>query len=83
MDWLFLDAGVVNGVCREIPEWGHRGREEKTVERRAYFGVKTVERVIEFECVNNREKQMWIEGIQQLLNSLETGSLVFCGNIRV
>ncbi|CAH2077149.1 unnamed protein product [Thlaspi arvense] len=73
---------VVNGVCREIPEWAHRGRVEKMVERRAYFGVKTVERVIEFECVNKREKQMWIEGIQQLLNSLETGSLVFTGNIR-
>ncbi|KAL1210298.1 VAN3-binding protein [Cardamine amara subsp. amara] len=67
---------VVNGVCRDIPEWAHRGRVEKMVERRAYFGVKTVERVIEFECVNKREKQMWIEGIQQLINSLETGSSV-------
>ncbi|ESQ53885.1 hypothetical protein EUTSA_v10025284mg [Eutrema salsugineum] len=72
---------VVNGVCRDIPEWTHRGRVENMVERRAYFGVKTVERVIEFECVNKREKQMWIEGIQQLLNSLETGSLVYTGNI--
>ncbi|CAD5329771.1 unnamed protein product [Arabidopsis thaliana] len=67
---------VVNGVCRDIPEWAHRGRADKMVERRAYFGVKTVERVIEFECGNKREKQMWIEGIQQLLNSLEIGSSV-------
>ncbi|EOA16698.1 hypothetical protein CARUB_v10004890mg [Capsella rubella] len=67
---------VVSGVCRDIPEWAHRGRVEKMMERRAYFGVKTVERVIEFECGNKREKQMWIEGIQQLLNSLEIGSSV-------
>ncbi|KAJ0251940.1 Phosphoinositide binding protein [Hirschfeldia incana] len=71
---------VINGVCRDIPEWDYRGgRVDKMVERRAYFGVKTVERVIEFECVNKREKQMWIEGIQQLLSSLETGSIVFTG----
>ncbi|CAN6985148.1 unnamed protein product [Brassica rapa subsp. trilocularis] len=71
---------VVNGVCRDIPEWAYRGgRVEKMVESRAYFGVKTVERVIEFECVNKKEKQMWIEGIQQLLSSLETGSIVFTG----
>ncbi|XP_010447344.1 PREDICTED: VAN3-binding protein-like [Camelina sativa] len=67
---------VVSGVCRDIPEWAHRGRVEKMVERNAYFGVKTVERVIEFECGNKREKQMWIEGTQQLLNSLEIGSSV-------
>ncbi|KAH0940853.1 hypothetical protein HID58_000490 [Brassica napus] len=73
-------GGVVNGVCRDIPEWAYRGgRVEKMVESRAYFGVKTVERVIEFECVNKKEKQMWIEGIQQLLSSLETGSIVFTG----
>lgn len=71
-----FDVGIVNGVCRDIPEWADRGRIDKMVERRAYFGVKTVERVIEFECVNKREKQMWIEGIQQLLNSIETGSSV-------
>ncbi|CAN8327064.1 unnamed protein product [Cochlearia groenlandica] len=67
---------VVNGVCRDILEWAERGRVEKMGEQRAYFGVKTAERVIEFECVNKREKQKWVEGIQQLLNSLETGTCV-------
>lgn len=54
---MFLDVGVVNGVCWDILEWVYRGgRVEKMVESRVYFGVKIVERVIEFECVNKKEK---------------------------
>ncbi|KAG5244262.1 VAN3-binding protein [Salix suchowensis] len=36
-------------------------------ERRAYFAIKTAERVIEFECCK-ADKQMWTEGIQHMLN---------------
>ncbi|XP_010526173.1 PREDICTED: VAN3-binding protein isoform X2 [Tarenaya hassleriana] len=61
---------VVNGICRDIPKWPERGQEQN-VERKAYFGIKTAERVIEFECGSKNEKQMWVQGIQQLLNSLE------------
>ncbi|XP_065850621.1 VAN3-binding protein [Euphorbia lathyris] len=58
---------VVSGVYDDIPGWP--GREtEYCKEQRAYFGIKTAERVIEFECKSTGDKQMWTEGIQHILN---------------
>ncbi|CAA0841459.1 Plant protein of unknown function (DUF828) with plant pleckstrin homology-like region [Striga hermonthica] len=54
---------VVSGVYSDIRAWP--GRE---TEMSSYFAVQTEERVIEFECKSKGEKQMWVEGIQQLLH---------------
>ncbi|CAK9166091.1 unnamed protein product [Ilex paraguariensis] len=59
--------GVVSGVYRDIPAWP-RGEWQDSNEQRAYFGIKTADRVIEFECRNKGDKQMWIEGIQHMLH---------------
>ncbi|KAK6912732.1 VAN3-binding protein-like, auxin canalization domain, partial [Dillenia turbinata] len=56
---------AVSGVYSSISPWP--GREEETGEKRAYFGVKTSDRIIEFECRSKDEKQMWIDGIQYML----------------
>uniref|UniRef100_A0A5B7AWN4 PH domain-containing protein n=1 Tax=Davidia involucrata TaxID=16924 RepID=A0A5B7AWN4_DAVIN len=58
---------VVSGVCCDIQAWTGRESEESN-EQRAYFGIKTVDRIIEFECRSKGDKQMWIVGIQQMLN---------------
>ncbi|CAK9166095.1 unnamed protein product [Ilex paraguariensis] len=58
---------VVSGVYRDIPAWP-RGEWQDSNEQRAYFGIKTADRVIEFECRNKGDKQMWIEGIQHMLH---------------
>ncbi|XVE97567.1 hypothetical protein REPUB_Repub03eG0030600 [Reevesia pubescens] len=58
---------VISGVHNDIPAWPRRGREENA-EQRAYFGIKTADRIIEFECRNKDDKQMWTDGIQHLLN---------------
>ncbi|CBI20866.3 unnamed protein product, partial [Vitis vinifera] len=58
---------VVSGVYCDIPAWPGREREESS-EQRAYFGIKTDDRIIEFECRNNSDKQMWAEGIQYMLH---------------
>ncbi|KAL6344547.1 hypothetical protein AAG906_002452 [Vitis piasezkii] len=58
---------VVSGVYCDIPAWLGREREESS-EQRAYFGIKTDDRIIEFECRNNSDKQMWAEGIQYMLH---------------
>lgn len=58
---------VIAGVYSEITAWFGREREESD-EQRAYFGIQTADRIIEFECRNKGEKQMWVEGIQQMLH---------------
>ncbi|XP_057959724.1 VAN3-binding protein [Malania oleifera] len=57
---------IVSGVYSDIPAWP--GREEESSEQKAYFGIKTAYRVIEFECRNKGDKQMWIDGIQNMLH---------------
>lgn len=66
--------GVVLDVCSEIPAWagrevedgshghGHGGRS-----RRGYFGIRTVERLIEFECRSRHEQHKWVQGITEML----------------
>uniref|UniRef100_A0A0E0JFZ9 K Homology domain-containing protein n=1 Tax=Oryza punctata TaxID=4537 RepID=A0A0E0JFZ9_ORYPU len=49
---------VVLDICSEIPAWAGREVEEGS-HRRGYFGIKTVERVIEFECRSKFEQHKW------------------------
>ncbi|KAF4351418.1 hypothetical protein F8388_001038 [Cannabis sativa] len=58
---------VVSEVRCDIPAWPGREKDSDK-ESKAYFGIKTVERTIEFECKNKEEKLMWTEGIQHILN---------------
>ncbi|KAL2927018.1 VAN3-binding protein [Bienertia sinuspersici] len=58
---------IVTGVYSDIPGWLGREQEEDN-EQRAYFGIQIADRVIEFECKNKGERQMWTDGIQYLLN---------------
>lgn len=60
-----LTAGVVTGVYGDIPAWPRK--EDVGSELKAYFGIKTPDRIIEFECKSNNDKQMWTEGIQHML----------------
>ncbi|KAJ0964947.1 hypothetical protein J5N97_026085 [Dioscorea zingiberensis] len=59
---------VVVDVCSDISAWPGREFGDGS-NKKAYFGIKTPERLIEFECKSKVEKQMWVEGIQQMLNS--------------
>ncbi|KAK9102784.1 hypothetical protein Sjap_020038 [Stephania japonica] len=56
---------VISDVHYDILPWMQRESEES--ERKAYFGIKTVDRLIEFECRSKFEKQMWTDGIRQML----------------
>ncbi|XP_021745478.1 VAN3-binding protein-like isoform X2 [Chenopodium quinoa] len=58
---------TVSGVYSDVLAWSGREREDNS-EQKAYFGIQTADRVIEFECKNKGEKQMWTDGIQNLLN---------------
>ncbi|KAG8375577.1 hypothetical protein BUALT_Bualt10G0115000 [Buddleja alternifolia] len=57
---------VVSGIYSDIPAWP--GREIESKEKMAYFAIQTADRVIEFECRSKGDKQMWVEGIQQMLH---------------
>lgn len=63
---VFQITGVVTGVLNDIPAWPGREREDSG--EKAYFGIVTADRVVEFECKSKGDKQMWTEGIQQMLN---------------
>lgn len=65
-NYAISDAGVVSSVYADIPAWP--GREAESAEQMAYFAIQTADRVIEFECRNKGDKQMWAEGIQYLLH---------------
>ena len=59
-------ADIVTGVSGDVPAWPGREKENSS-ERKAYFGIKTVDRIIEFECESKNDKDIWIEGIQYML----------------
>ncbi|CAD5186482.1 unnamed protein product [Musa acuminata subsp. malaccensis] len=53
-------------VCANIPAWPGREVEDGS-DQRAYFGIRTPERLIEFEC-KKCDEGIWIEGIRQMLD---------------
>ncbi|GMH18838.1 hypothetical protein Nepgr_020679 [Nepenthes gracilis] len=58
---------VVVAVCKDMPAWPGRHLLEGG-ENRRYFGLKTLMRgVVEFECRNQREYEIWTEGASRLL----------------
>ncbi|RZR95554.1 hypothetical protein BHM03_00024414 [Ensete ventricosum] len=59
---------VIVEVCKGIQAWPGRHLLEGGEQRR-YFGLRTAEqRIIEFECRNRREHDMWTQGVSRLLN---------------
>lgn len=61
----FVDFVV--DVVKDIPAWPGRHLLEGGEDRR-YFGLKTLLRgVVEFECRNQREYEMWTQGVSKLL----------------
>ncbi|CAA2941929.1 VAN3-binding -like [Olea europaea subsp. europaea] len=58
---------VVLEVLKDIPAWPGRHLLEAGEDRR-YFALKTVARgVVEFECKNQREYDIWTQGVSRLL----------------
>ncbi|OEL27571.1 VAN3-binding protein [Dichanthelium oligosanthes] len=57
---------VVLDVCSEIAAWAGRELEDGS-HKRGYFGIRTVERVIEFECRNKYDQHKWVQGITEML----------------
>ncbi|KAK5825111.1 hypothetical protein PVK06_019915 [Gossypium arboreum] len=49
--------GLISGVHSDIPAWLKRKRGDNA-EQSAYFGIKTGERIIGFECKTKGDKQM-------------------------
>ncbi|XP_019432525.1 PREDICTED: VAN3-binding protein-like isoform X2 [Lupinus angustifolius] len=59
---------VVLGVIKDMPAWPGRHLLEGG-ENRRYFGLKTVMRgIVEFECRNQREYDVWTQGVARLLS---------------
>ncbi|GMN46766.1 hypothetical protein TIFTF001_015945 [Ficus carica] len=59
---------VVLEVIKDMPAWPGRHLLEGG-ENRRYFGLKTVARgVVEFECRNQREYDIWTQGVSRLLS---------------
>lgn len=55
-------------VCKDVPAWPGRYLFEGGEQRR-YFGLKTSNRgVVEFECKNKREYEIWTQGVSSLLS---------------
>ncbi|KAL5702202.1 hypothetical protein ACHQM5_027447 [Ranunculus cassubicifolius] len=59
---------IVLEVCKEMPAWPGRHLLEGG-EHRRYFGLKTENRgLVEFECRNQREYDIWTQGVSRLLS---------------
>lgn len=65
---LCVFADVVVEVYKDVPAWPGRHLFEDG-EKRRYFGLKTeIRGVVEFECKNQREYEMWTQGVSRLLS---------------
>lgn len=61
-------ADVVLDVCKDMPAWPGRHLLDGGEQRR-YFALKTESRgVVEFECKNQREYDIWTQGVSRLLS---------------
>lgn len=58
---------TVLGVLDDIPAWPGRENLDGAEERR-YFGIKTDHGVMELECKNEANHQLWTQGISRLLS---------------
>lgn len=65
LSYTFPAAGIVSGICSDVPAWA--GRETEGKEKMAYFSIQTADRIIKFECRNKEDKKMWVEGVQSML----------------
>ncbi|KAF2284303.1 hypothetical protein GH714_020350 [Hevea brasiliensis] len=65
------EKNVVLEVIKDIPAWPGRHLLVGGEDRR-YFGLKTLLRgVVEFECLNQKEYDMWTQGVSRLLAMAE------------
>ncbi|KAJ0581432.1 putative VAN3-binding protein [Helianthus annuus] len=61
------NKNVVLEVCKNMPAWPGRHLFDGGEQRR-YFGLRTAIRgLVEFECRNQREYDMWTQGVSRLL----------------
>lgn len=59
---------IVLDVCTNLPAWPGRHLLEDG-EKRRYFGLKTESRgLVEFECRNQKEYELWTQGVSRLLS---------------
>lgn len=59
---------LVLEVCKELPAWPGRHLFEGG-ELRRYFGLRTESRgLVEFECKNRKEYEIWTQGVCNLLS---------------
>ncbi|XP_027350200.1 VAN3-binding protein-like isoform X2 [Abrus precatorius] len=59
---------VVLDICTDLPAWPGRHLLDDG-EKRRYFGLKTDSRgIVEFECRNQREYDIWTQGVSRLLS---------------
>ncbi|KAL8138988.1 hypothetical protein V2J09_004989 [Rumex salicifolius] len=59
---------VLMEVCSNMPAWQERYHVESG-EDRCYFGLKTAtNRIIQFECKNQKEHDIWTQGVSRLLS---------------
>ncbi|TQD99265.1 hypothetical protein C1H46_015054 [Malus baccata] len=64
---------VVLEVCKSMPAWPGRHLFDDGDQRR-YFGLKTEARgIVEFECKNQREHDVWTRGVSRLLSIVAVG----------
>ena len=60
---------VLMEVCKDMPTWPERRTIDAEEEERRYFGLKTAtHRIIQFECKNQQEYDMWTHGVSRLLS---------------
>ncbi|PON94959.1 Pleckstrin-like [Trema orientale] len=61
---------VVLEVCKDVPAWPGRHLFDGGEQRR-YFALKTEARgVVEFECKNQSEYELWTRGVSRLLSTV-------------
>ncbi|KAL6847709.1 hypothetical protein ACP4OV_022497 [Aristida adscensionis] len=72
------NKSVVYGVHRELPKWIRPGK--GSPEETCCFGLSTAQGLLEFECDNSTNKQIWVDGVQNLLQQVDVADQVEVGH---
>ncbi|KAL6645321.1 hypothetical protein ACP70R_016929 [Stipagrostis hirtigluma subsp. patula] len=72
------NKSVVYGVYSELPKWTVPGK--GSPEETCCFGLSTAQGLLEFECDSSTSKQIWVDGVQNLLQQVDVADQAEVGH---
>ncbi|CAN6279430.1 unnamed protein product [Urochloa humidicola] len=66
--------GVVYGVYDDIPAWPAAHEGGGSTAEACYFGLRTAQGLLEFQCESRAQRQEWVEAVKNLIRQVAGGT---------